>query len=584
MKPQPHYARPRLAWALLLIPAWLLVWSAHAIWRTYSAVPFNDQWVNFAAIRDAASGGWLHYLFSQHNEHRILFPRLVFLADLEWFQGRNAFNVVMIGLLQIMGAAAYVCIALSERLRVLGVLGLTAALAALFSLMQWENLFWGFQVSFMAVYAAAAWAIYLFCLAGRDPDRVRWGLMAGAMAMLVLATFSMANGVFAGFAMALMGVVARQRRAAVATAVIATAVLLAVYLYGYQRVEAHSPPSLALQHPGRFVFYVAIFFGNLWAPGNPTLAALIGLVGGLATAAMLFVLIRKQGADPGRAALFGVTIFVGVSAAVTSVGRLSFGVEQAMASRYITPTAYFWGAHALFWALTIERGATGWLTVERSAQNWTLTLRRGLGTWVRLGVGVVFVLMLWRLLALQELGELQVMGTRERILTGSSALLGGIRDDQAVRDVYPDPQVVADLTPAMRAKRQTIFADPPVATVGRPLERRIVPSAGVCHGFLDVLEPASGGDGVWRALGWGWDDKARRSFSRVVVTDSTGQVLGIGMSGLPRPDVPKVARDVRDPYAGWLVRLRPGAGDEAVAYGVTRDGTACELGRRRWSP
>ena len=571
-------------WALMLIPAWLLVWSAYAIWLTYSPVPFNDQWVNLAALRDARHGGWLRYLFSQHNEHRILFPRLVFMADLMWFQGRNALNLIAIGLLQAAGAACFLRAALTQRLGALGVLALSAALAMVFSLMQWENLFWGFQVSFVAVYAAAAWAIYVYFLAAPDDGQVRWGLMAAAMALLVLATFSMANGVFAGVAMALTGIVTRQRRAAIATAAIATAILLAVYLYGYHRVEAHSPPGLALQHPGRFVFYVAIYFGNLWAPGHPGFAALIGLVGAAATACMLFVLTRKGAADPVRATLFGVVLFVGMSAAVTSLGRLSFGAEQAMASRYITPTAYFWAAQALFWALTLERNATEWLTLRRSPTAWTLTLRRGFSTWLQIGLAVMLGLTILRLVELQRLGELQVLGTRERILTGSSALLGGIQDEQAVRDVYPDPRVVADLTPVMRDRRLAIFADPPVATVGRPLGR-VAASAGACRGFFDVLEPANGGDGVWRAIGWGWDVKARRSFSRVVLADGAGQVLGIGISGLPRPDVQKAVREVRDGYAGWLVRLRPGAGPgggEVVAYGITRAGAACELGRKAW--
>src|SRR4051794_40249319 len=98
---------PRVEWALLLFPAWLLVWSTHAIWLTYSAVPFNDQWVNLAALRDAPKTGWLQYLFSQHNEHRILFPRLVFLADLDWFQGQNVLNLTAIGLIQVAGAACF---------------------------------------------------------------------------------------------------------------------------------------------------------------------------------------------------------------------------------------------------------------------------------------------------------------------------------------------------------------------------------------------------------------------------------------------------------------------------------------------
>ena len=570
-------------WALMLIPAWLAVWTAHAIWLTYSPVPFNDQWVNFAAIRDARIGGWLNYLFSQHNEHRILFPRLVFLADLAWSHGNNAVNLIAIGVIQLAGAACFARMGLNQRLTALGVLALSTAVATTVTLMQWENLFWGFQVSFVAVYAAAAWALYLYFLAADEGGEVRWGVMVAAMVLLVVATFSMANGVFAGAAMAMAAVVTRRSRQAVAVAVITTALLLAVYLYGYHRIEAHSPPELALHHPGRFLYYVAIFTGNLWTQ-NGEAAALIGLVGFALSAGMLFVLVRKGAADPVRTALFGIVLFVGMSAAVTSVGRLSFGVEQALASRYMTPTAYFWAAQALFWALTLERDAPQWMTLRRDPEAWTLTLRRGPRSWVRLGFGAALILVLWRLVLLQQFGEYQVLATRERIISGSSALLSGLRDDQGIRDLYPLPELVAELRPELRERRLTIFEKPAGATIGQPLRARIVTGANVCRGFMDVLEPAKDGDGVWRALGWGWDVQARRSFERVVLTDSGGQVLGIGLSGLPRLDVPKLVKDVRDDHAGWLGRLRPGAGLEVIAYGVTRTGDACEIGRRAYQP
>lgn len=573
-------AAPRLAlWSLLLIPAWLAVWSAYAIWLTYSPIPFNDQWVNVQAMKDAPHVGWIRYLFSQHNEHRILVPRLVFLADWTWFQGRNGLNLVAIGLFQLLGGACFVHAALSQRPKALGVFGLTAAVAMIASLMQWENLFWGFQVSFVAVYAAGVWAIYLFCRAAFDETRTRFGLLAAAMAFFVVATFSMANGVFAGAAMVLVGLLAR-RRGFVITAGLVTAVLLAVYLQGYHRPEAHSPPGLALQHPGRFVFYVSVFLGNLWAPGRPDAAALIGLVGMAATFAMFVLLLRKDGRDPVRAALFGVVLFVGMSAAVTSLGRLNFGVVQALSSRYITPTAYFWASHALFWALTLERGSGGWISLSRTPEAWVLTLQRGLIAWARLGLAVVFGLLLWRLIHLQPLAaEQALINTRERMLSASSALLGGIDDPQAFLGVYPDAHIVESLAPFLRETHTSVFADPPGATVGAAFRRPLAPATS-CRGFFDFLIPSP--DGIWRAKGWGWDVKARRTFSRVVLVDGSGQVLGIGLSGMPRPDVSKAVSEVRDGRAGWIALIRQGAGPEVTAYGLTEAGAACELGRKRW--
>lgn len=550
----------RAAWAVLLVPAWLMLWTARDMWLSYSPTPFNDQWVNIHWWRDAPAYGWLKYLVSQHNEHRIVFPRLIFLADWKWFQGRNGLNIAAIGLIQLAGAAFFAAAAQVRRITALGLLGLAAATSLIFSLMQWENLFWGFQAQFVGVYAAAAWAIYVFCLASADPDRVRWPAMAGAVALLVLATFNMANGVFAGVAMVLAGIVTRRRMAAIATAAAVTVVLLVIYLHGYHEVPEHSPPALALQNPARFASYVAAYLGNIWAPGQVGRGQVLGLVGAAATAAMAWVMFRARERDPARSALMGLALFIGMSAASTALGRLVFGVEQALSSRYMTPTAYFWAAQALFWALTFQAGRS---------------------PWPRIGLAAILAVALLELVRLQALGQEQMMAVRERVLVGASAILGDIRDVDALSGVYPDPSFISDVTPFMRATHISLFADPPVATVGTAFTRPAAPADRLCRGAFDVLQPAPFGQ-TWRAKGWGWDLKARRSLSRVALVDGAGTVVGIGVSGVPRPDVTKAVREVGTLTSGWITAMNPPARGPVIAYGITAAGAACELGRKAW--
>lgn len=565
---------------MLLIPAWLAVWSAHVIWLTYSPVPFLDQWANVQAMYDVRETGWLTYLFSQHNEHRILFPRLVFLADWAWFGGRNGLSIAAIGAVQLLGAGFFIHAALRQRPGTLGVFGLAAALAMIASLTQWENLFCGFQLAFVAVYAAGAWAIYLHALAGADAERVHWGAMAGALAFLAVATFSMANGFAAGAAMVLAGLVSRQRPKVILTAAVATAVLFAIYVHDYRQPGSASLLQHVLAHPGRFVFYVAILLGNLWEPVQYGRASLIGLAGMMLSFAILVVLLRSEKRDPVRAALFGVVLFVGMSAAVTSFGRLALGVEQALSSRYVTPATYFWAAQALFWGLTADRGDASWIGLQRTPQAWTLTVERSLGAWARIGLALILGIFIWRLFWLQPIVQFKALAaTRERMLAGASALLGGIDDAQSLQGIGPAP-TVQRLTPFLRATRTSVFADPVPAKVGQPLRLPIAPSA-ACRGAFEFLTPTSSGE-AWRATGWGWDRTARRTFSRVVLVDHTGRVLGVGGSGIPRFEIPKAIHEVRDVQAGWLSLLRRGDGREVVAYGITPAGAACEIGRKPW--
>ena len=573
---------PRLAaWTLLLIPLWLAIWSAHVIWLTYSPIPFNDQWVNVQALRDAPKAGWLAYLFSQHNEHRILFPRLVFLADWTWFQGRNGLNMVAIGVIQLIGAAFFVHAAASRRPKALGVLGLAASVAMIASLMQWENWFWGFQVSFVAVYAAAAWAIYLFAIASDDPERIRWGAMAGSLAFLVVATFSMANGVFAGAAMVLVGLVTQRRPKAVLAAAIATAALLAIYLYGYHRTEFHSPPGLALQHPGRFVFYVTVFLGNLWEPASAGRASLVGLGGLAASFAMLFVLARKDGRDPARAALFGVVLFVGMSAAVTSLGRLNFGVEQALSSRYMTPTAYFWAAQALFWALTLERGGAPRIALERTPEAWVLTVARRPG---RLGEartgGDPLPLPLAIVRVPAGCGR-SGAGQHPRAHAGRLQRLdrGHRRRPELPRGVSGRAHGLGHGAVPARDPHLGVRRSGP-----RQGRRAVRPADRAWRGVPRVLRFPDARDrrrGLARqGLGVGTAEGAQLLARRAGRRRRPG--AGDRGGGMPRPTCPRPAPEVRDGQSGWLAILRRGEGPEVIAYGITSTGAACELGRKAW--
>jgi hypothetical protein len=543
------------AWAALLVPAYLMLWSARDMWLVYSPMPYVDQWLD---IREWRDHGWLRYLTAQYLDHRIFFPRLVFLADWKLFQGRDVLNLTVIGLIQLAGAAFFVTAAQVRKLAPLGFLALAVALALIFCLIQWENLFWGFQVQFVGVYAAGAWAIWLFCRAGDRAEGVRWASMAGALALLTVATFSMANGVLAGAAMAAVGLAAGRRWAATLTVAAATVVLLAAFLHGYQWVHETSPTS-ALQRPDRVLAYICTYVGAIWWPLDAAKAAWAGAVGLALSAGMLFVVVRKGARDSARLSLLGVVLFVGLSAAMTGLGRLSLGVEQSMASRYMTPTAYFWASHALFWALTFQHGPSPLL---------------------RHGVCLMLIVLLVRILTLQPIGEQRMMDARDGSLVGASALLGGIDDKDALSNTMLPAISILDIAPFARARHIALFADPPVATVGAPFARPVVKDTlSVCLGAFDTLGPARGGS-AWRAMGWGWDRKARRELSRIVLVDGSGTVLGIGVGGGRRLDVKKAVHAVKRATSGWAAALTPGSGGEVIAYGVTMAGSACELGRK----
>lgn len=533
----------RLSWVTLAAPLALALTSVLAVALAASPTPFQDQWDTIWWWRAIQERGLsVSYLVAQHNEHRILLPRLVFLADLQWFGGRNTLSLAAIGLVQAAGAFLFLRLGL-RRGGALPIVGAATAAALICSLVQWENLFWGFQLQFVAVWAAGAWAIWLFCAGtGRDAP-TRWPALAGAAVLLVLATFSMANGVLAGVAMVLVALVARLGARAAAMALTVTAVLAAVYLQGYQPISQHSPAA-ALQDPLGFVTYVLTYLGAPWAIGAPPVAMAFGAAGTLLTGLMARAVLRDGGYDSAQAAMLGIALFAGLTAGVTALGRLGLGAEFALSSRYTTAGCYFWAAQAVFWSL---RAAAGYRPAGQGA------------------VGAALLLGLAVLLPIQVLMLPGLVDAKARILFGSSAMLGGTDDERAFAGLYPRPQQVRELTPFLKAERLSLFATEP------PMPARIFATI-PCAGRIDRWAPS--GPGAYRAEG-------RSGSPRVLLTDEAGRPVGVGLGGLPGVRLREIALQ---PHDRWVASVAPREAKTIIAYAIGTDGAPCRFAHQRVAP
>lgn len=552
-----------LPWLAALIPTAVLLWTARGVVENYSAVPFMDYWENFYWWRRLVEDGHLPaaYFFSQHNEHRIPLPRLIYFADIKWFAGTQVLNLSVIAAIQLAAVAMFVTAARRATLRWQGALALILSVSLMLWAAPWENLIWGFQVQFVGVYAAGAWAILLFCLSS-DGGRLRWALMSLAILVMAVATYSMANGVFAGIAMVLTGVIARRGWRPVALAAAATAVLLATYLHGYYSVPQPAPEQDGLVL--RFISYLLTYLGNIWALARAGWGLPAGAIGVLLTAGMMLLTWFGRIRDPARVAMLGIVLFVGMSACVTSLGRLGYGPEQALSSRYQTPVSYFWAAQALFWGLTLQTWRRQPLFAAVAATPLVLAL---------LLVPVV-----------QRHALHNLYSFREHVLLGASALVGGVDDEKALLRLYPEAQRVRDFRAFLRSRGLGIFADDPGYQIGSVLPRERLAAAGVCTGSFDTLDRDPGGGEAWRALGWGWDNEQGRPFERVLLTGPDGIVAGVALEGMRRDDVPKVLRHVRSDMTGWVGYASPTPTSELSAYGVRRGGTLCEIGRKAPAP
>lgn len=557
LQPRRQRVRQALPALWLLLPLWIAAVTVRELVAAHNAVQFNDQWSHVTLWRLILQGEpWVHYLLGLHNEHRIVLPRLVALADYAWFDGRNIATSLAMLLLQLTGAACFVRLARQLQAGWPRALGLAAALAFVFTLAQWENLFWGFQVCFVGVHALAVWALYCFVSATGGPV-LRWRRLGLALLLLAASTFMLANGLFAGVAMAAIALAGRRGWRAVALPVAATALLLALQLIGYQRPPHDPAPPLDAHRLLGMLAYASAYLGNVFVPpslGTAQAAGALGLAGALA---MAWRLGRTRAPSALSLVMFGIVVLVLITALATAMSRAHFGTGQALSSRYATPTAYFWAAQLMFWA--------------DQAGGAPRRVRQGLAL---LLAGICVLMLLVETRASQALA-----GTRERLLLGASAQVGGTDDAPALQGIFPELEVVKALTGFLRAQRLSVFARPPPAQVGQPLRQVVVEThPDGCRGAFDRLLPVAGQAGTLRAAGWAWDADVQQPPRWIALTDVRQQVLGLAPSGVRRLDVPAALREVRHRDTGWIGSLRRPVAGPVIAYALLAEGWACRLG------
>ena len=224
-----------------------------------------------------------------------------------------------------------------ERVALLGL-----ALFFCFQPAQWENFTWGFQIQFVLAYLAGTAAFVSAIRYLETLDR-RW--LAAAIGAAVFATFDLASGILLW--PLLIALLLWQRRLYEAVLVGSCAVLaLAVFFWGWHFVGYHGDPAQNVSAMRAWLAYTLRYFGHSWSVtglsgGRVDILAAVGILvfAGLA--------IQTLRAKPSDSVPLWMGLFALGTAVVTALGRLRFGPEQAMTSRYQTPAMLFWCALAL---------------------------------------------------------------------------------------------------------------------------------------------------------------------------------------------------------------------------------------------
>ncbi len=246
-----HRILQRDALASILIASSVFFTQALLV-RTY-AVPvlFSDEWELVELFFRKHLTGTVSPgdFFALHNEHRIVTTRLLSLAT--FIALGNIFSPIANMLVSALVNGILAGIWIWTTVRLVGWHWLTIlSCLLLVSPVQYENMFWGFQIQF--------YTLMLGCIGGACGlaliGRLTWGAVLTALLGMWLATFSMASGVVACVTLPLgllllawceaggVGAVLRDRRALlkIGASVAGSALTLTLFFWEY-RISAVSP-------------------------------------------------------------------------------------------------------------------------------------------------------------------------------------------------------------------------------------------------------------------------------------------------------------------------------------------------------
>ncbi|MDQ3545549.1 MAG: hypothetical protein M3429_03365, partial [Verrucomicrobiota bacterium] len=339
LDPSRGHRALRITLVLLLLAAALapLLHLVISLVANYYAVPYYDSWNFFYRLAKFLNGesSLGSYLFSQQNEARPAFPRLLLL--LVHSVSRSLTIDVLLNVASAVGSAVVTLLLLRKTNPILRWPALLAVAIFFnlnfFSIAQWQNWNWRNQLILLLpnFFFALGWLVNL----SRLPPLLRGLLVSLCCAA---STFSFANGLFQWFLLVPLAFgLARKEKIRLWSLHAAAALLcIAVYFTGYERPEGHDP-SAALAYPGRVVVYFSAWLGSSLSAGSQPVAEVWGVilfVTFLFLCWQCYVRWRAEGLQAGWLPWISMGCYALISGGVTALGRSHIGLEQALRPRY----------------------------------------------------------------------------------------------------------------------------------------------------------------------------------------------------------------------------------------------------------
>jgi hypothetical protein len=503
----------------LLLLVLLSVWAAsnwsltvQKVVHYYNPLPAWDYWDVVQHLQKYRALD-LRVLWQQHNEHRIVFPEIIFALDMLLAHGRQilplAFSFVcyfgtwvviswtVLSDKSVTLATRYTAILLSGV--IIGWQGSAIALGMPF-LLQWT------LTQFASVLALALLQPF------KGTGRIAY--LIATITSATVATYSSGNGMLLWPLILVAALLLSLTRPYIVALVIAGVANITLYFVGFHLRGGLDLISL-LRHPiyllGFLSSYVSMPFGFL---GRPEAGVWLGVANLLVFLALLAIVARARLlASAPSIVLFGYFAFTLLTALLTAAGRMNphdSAFMAAKASRYVTLPLVNWGALAV---------ALIWLSARR---GWKLPSARN----IALCAAVLLILTFPRLNP--RLAGDDVFFARQQWAT--LCIENGLLDPEIARYIHPVLPYIKPLLRQLRENHLSVFFKGYSGWLGDPVKSRLSgPFTPRSAGAVTRTLPIERGVEV---IGWA---EGSRSQQMVFVNES-GRIVGFGrklLAGFP---------------------------------------------------
>jgi hypothetical protein len=554
-----------LAWILSI---YLILTTVLAVHTFYCSLPYGDMWWfvrDMSQFRSHQVG--LSFLWSQHSEHRLVLPRLIFWVDLQFFRFRGVFTIFC-GLVLQAGEAVLLCFAFWRVEKSASVSRLAYAalvFGMMFSASQIENLIFPFQVQFPLAFFMASVSIFLV-LHHCETNGGNWISMFLGLAAAACATLSLGCGLLVWPVLLIICIIERASLKALWTTAIAGIAMWISYFIGYLSPSQSANPWASLRHPVRISAFTFTFVASALTPTPSRFAGLLGLVflSGAAIAFFLYVRVRSASSWKARAFFVYLAFFIAATAFLTSLGRLNSDLDEAATIRYRMPPL-------IFWACIIGLGS-----------SLCGGMRRKIGR--SLAAPLLALLFLAIFLVPVQQPTIEDFARLSRQIDDDGIALAFDATDSVYEGLFRiRPDLVRSYAPFLEENHLSIFADRLFTAWGEPLPALFVGiSSQECFGSFERLEPIEEAAKQKGALfGWGWLPSENRGPETIVLADDRNTIVGLARGLEPRADIAAHFRNPKMLATGWSGYYHVDRTSKIITgYAILPDGkTLCPLGQ-----